>query len=145
TLVQFTTSGALDGTFGSGGLASAIYPVGFNFDTFTGSFVSLSAIALQSNGEVVAVGSVENDTPTSFTTSFLATRFLASGAVDTTFGSGGWVTGQDPASAVLVQKDGSIVTVGSMFNPNQLIYDYWLAEFNSNGSLVFSVKHKHSP
>src|SRR5262249_10318223 len=144
-----TTGGALDGTFGSGGRASASYPVGFNADTGVGSFVSLSAIALQSNGEVVAVGTVENDTPTSFTTSFLATRFLASGAVATTFGSGGWATanfsGMDTASAVLVQKDGRIVAVGYTGDLNQLVYDYALAEFSSDGSLVFSVKHKHSP
>ena len=70
-------------------------------------------IALQADGKFVVAGNNNGD--------FALVRFLGSGALDTSFASGGQLRvdffgGFDSANDVLVQPDGKIVAVGSASN-----------------------------
>src|SRR5438270_545164 len=75
---------------------------------------------------------------------------LSAGALDTTFGSGGLVTGPSaqatnprtalpasPVSAVVVQPDGKIITGGYLNTATKSgsISDFALVRYNANGSL----------
>jgi len=99
------TPGALDSSFGTAGAAA------------TGSATRLFAAAVQSDGDVVAVG--EGGTGSS--ARVLVARFTASGALDGAFGRGGIAQGPavptalgagSLARAVAIQPDGKIVIVG---------------------------------
>jgi len=72
-----------------------------------------NGIALQADGKIVIAGSSNGD--------FALVRFLASGALDTSFASGGQLRidffgGFDSANDVRVQPDGKIVAAGSVSN-----------------------------
>jgi uncharacterized delta-60 repeat protein len=143
-LAQFTASGAVDTSFGNDGLALASSDSGPNQVS-----LSLSAIALQPDGDVVVVGTATSFLPTGPAGAFVVTRFQANGSVDSTFGSDGWVTVGfsggvlDAATAVLVNADGTIVVAGYTRDPNSLPYDYALLELNPDGSLVWGNQHRN--
>ena len=91
-VARYNTNGSLDTTFGTGGIAtiSSIEDV------------PLTAIALQTDGAIVATGSN------------IVVRYLSTGVLDSTFGTGGIVSlGNDfpgePTTGVLVQPDGKIL------------------------------------
>src|ERR1700761_1275758 len=99
TITTMTTNaaaaaGSLDPTFGNGGVSTITIP-GNNSGIVNGA-------VLQSDGKIVVQGS------------FGVARVLPSGAIDTTFGSGGFA--QAPASsnfgAVGLQADGKILVAG---------------------------------
>ena len=98
-------SGFLDPTFGMGG--RVLTDFGASLEN------AARAVAAQADGKLVVAGSVSNGT----TTDFALARYLANGALDTTFGMGGRVTTafgpNSGARAVTVQADGKIVAVGS--------------------------------
>ncbi|HYV56777.1 MAG TPA: hypothetical protein VE911_04490 [Candidatus Nitrosopolaris sp.] len=107
TLAQFTSSGTLDPSFGTGGVSSVT--------PFTSSSNEVVRIALQTDGKIVGAGAISglNDPP-----DVLLTRFLPDGSLDSSFGSGGVVrtllTSQDQAFAVAIQpSDGGILVAGS--------------------------------
>lgn len=78
-LVQLTAAGALDATFGTGGIR-----------TLSGSTdTRVRDAALQSDGKVVLVGACDGCEVSNQNDSFVA-RFLTDGAVDPEFGDGGW-------------------------------------------------------
>ena len=95
--------GDLDQSFGAGGVATT--PVGGG-----GAF----AVALQSDGKIVAAGSGF------FSTRFAVVRYLPTGLLDPTFGSGGFILALPPGAAsgvarsVAVQPDGRIVVAGEV-------------------------------
>jgi uncharacterized delta-60 repeat protein len=104
-VARYNTNGSLDTSFGTSGIVSipSIEDVPF------------TAVALQSDGKIVAVG--EN---------FVA-RFLSTGVLDSAFGTGGIVSlGNDfigaPTQGVVVQPNGSI-----------LVADRYLIRFLSDG------------
>ena len=106
-LARFTTSGALDPTFGNHGLAS-LPATGAPFPGSIGR-----AVAVQSDGKIVVVGS---SGPTGGG-GLLVERFTASGRPDSGFGKGGalnLLTG-DLANgfAVAIQPDGKILAAGA--------------------------------
>lgn len=75
------------------------------------------ALALQSDGKIVAAGGVKQCGGINCE-DFLVARFNADGSVDTSFGVGGQVNtdffgGFDTANAVAIQPDGKIVAAGS--------------------------------
>ncbi len=121
--------GALDGTFGSGGIASG--PAGARFFGST----------VQSDGKLIAVG--ETGAPNA--ADLVVKRFTASGAPDSTFGSGGIVAGPTINSggivgsvgrAVAVQSDGKLVVVGGATGPDGSGQLGILVErFNASGGL----------
>jgi len=135
-VVRYLPNGNLDSTFGSGGVAQT---------SFSDFFSPANALALQSDGKIVAAG--EERSPTGSPDAFAVARFTANGKLDSTFGNGGKVTteffnpplagAQEAADAVLVQPDGKILVGGSArqgqnrFAPTMTA----IARYNSNGSL----------
>ena len=124
-LVRYTRNGRLDSTFGTGGKVVA---------TFDSNGDNLSAIALQTDGKIVAAGSIHG-------TAFLVARFNADGSRDQTFGNNGNVVttfGDRTASAadVVLQADGKIIVVGvSGAGPYSELNDFALARYNADGNL----------
>jgi uncharacterized delta-60 repeat protein len=106
---RLSTSGVLDGAFGSGGAVT----VPFN----TGGFQSGSAnaVALKPDGKIVLAGFAQvSDTASDFA----AARLSAAGTLDGSFGSGGQTTFAfgsqfDQARGVAIQSDGKIVLAGT--------------------------------
>ncbi len=108
-LARFNADGSLDRSFGNNGQALLSRAV----DTAP---VNISAIALQPDGKIVAVG--EPTLADSVDVKFWFLRFLANGRLDPTFGNGGIVIlnmpnaqGSIPTSLAL-QPDGRILAGG---------------------------------
>ncbi len=142
-LARYNPDGTLDDSFGTGGVVTT------NTETF-----GVAAIALQPNGQIVAVGSTLNTGDSDYGTIFLVARFNADGSLDSSFGSGGIVTTQlpntapssetpilDTATSVLIEADGKIVVGGqvqyqytSPIVPAGLPY-VALVRYNASGTL----------
>jgi uncharacterized delta-60 repeat protein len=126
-VARYTTFGSLDSSFGSFGLATA---------TFTNALqAAVQSLAVQDDGRIVAAGSVQRNT----TTSFALARFNSNGFLDPSFGTGGTVTTSFPGfdnasgSSLAVQLDGAIVVAGSVYNgisPEQ----FGLARYDGDGN-----------
>jgi uncharacterized delta-60 repeat protein len=115
--VAASTPGSLDPTFGNGGIA--LTPGGGATD----------AIA-QPNGDIVV------------STGTGVARFLPTGKLDTTFGSGGQAsagfTGGEGLQGIALQPDGKIIWVGSQNTPGFTpfgTFEFAVARFNANGTL----------
>jgi len=108
-LVRFNPDGSIDTTFGTRGGAIT----GFPNTTLTAAF----AVTLQTNGDVVAAGQAGNNNPPA--ESFALARYVASGKLDSTFGTGGRVTTGFGSNAnafitsIVLQSDGKIVVAGT--------------------------------
>ena len=123
-LVRYTSSGTLIGT------TTASF--------FSGGISSPSAVAVQSNGDILVVGTAQ--TGIDAAQQFGIARFKPNGQLDVTFGDGGLVTtapsGPFPApSAVIVQPNGQILVGGfvngsGVHKPGQTV----VVRYNSNGS-----------
>ncbi len=126
-VLQFNSDGTLDTNFASGGAF-----------TFQGTgFDSISAIAVQSDGKIIAAGSSSGDT-----SDYIVFRLNADGSLDSSFGTNGMATihfggnSADFAEGVLIQPDGKIVVGGTTsVNSQTTGQDFGLARLNSNGSL----------
>jgi uncharacterized delta-60 repeat protein len=131
-LARYNTDGSQDTAFGTRGIVT----------TALGSQNSIQAIAIQSDGKVLAAGWVYQ----SQNYDFALTRYTTSGSLDNAFGSKGVVTTNftgsgrsgsfDYATAIVVQSDGKIVLAGTtttkVVPANNNIA---LVRYNSNGSL----------
>ncbi|MBC7465012.1 MAG: hypothetical protein H7256_03380 [Bdellovibrio sp.] len=120
SVIRYTTAGVLDGTFGSGGIATT---------TFGGATTQATAMTLQSDGKIVIAGFAV----VGGSTDFASVRLATTGALDTTFNGSGKLTidiglnsySSDNAYAVLAQADGKIVLAGDAstdFFTNYAIY-----------------------
>ena len=122
--VRYNLDGTLDPTFGIGGVATID----------VGLFDEAFAVAIQSDGKIVAAGATA---PSGFCCQFALARYNSDGSPDTSFGVGGVVTtsfgGLTEAFAVAIQADGKIVAAGSTFSP--FISSFALARYNVDGSL----------
>ena len=124
-LARYNRNGRLDSTFGTGG------KVVVRFNSVSDY---LFAVALQSDGKIVAAGSTRG-------AAFLLARFNADGSLDQAFGTNGSVEttfGDQTAagSAIVVQADSKIIVVGvSGAGPYSELNDFALARYNSDGSL----------
>ena len=103
TLARYTPTGALDGTFGTGGIVS----------TQSGSSSSPSSVSLTPSGYIVAGGSVTNFS----NLDGLVTRYTPSGTLDTTYADFGRQTitygpATDSINGLAVQPDGRVVVAG---------------------------------
>jgi uncharacterized delta-60 repeat protein len=143
SVAQFTANGALDDSYGTGGVASVSFGGNPNY-----TFVTLTGMTLQPDGKVVVVGinySFDPNTGIEVSAEDVMARFTAAGIVDTSFGNGGTVdtgiNGSGSGPVALLQKDGAIVIAVSTYDPVTQVYDYVLEAFNSDGTLVFG-KHK---
>jgi uncharacterized delta-60 repeat protein len=124
TLARYTASGALDASFGTGGVAeNDLGPVG------------VEGLALQPDGKFVAAGRA---TLPGFASDFAVERANADGSLDPGFGSGGKVithlgSGEAFAVAVVIQSDGKIVAAGNFFG--NFGGGFALVRYNPDGSL----------
>jgi uncharacterized delta-60 repeat protein len=110
-VMRLTASGSLDTGFGNGGKATT---------DFSPSFLdSVSALALQADGKIVAAGSRTFDSPAAGGGDFALARFNPNGTLDGSFDGDGKLTvdffgSSDFATNVAVQSDGKIVVGGSV-------------------------------
>jgi uncharacterized delta-60 repeat protein len=105
-VIRYLPTGALDTTFGAGGVAYVASPVG-------GACVNAAAVAVQNDGKIVVAGdgrTCDGSTPGE------VARLLSDGRPDTSFASDGVATIPHPMlswlSGLAVQEDGRIVVGG---------------------------------
>jgi uncharacterized delta-60 repeat protein len=127
-LARLNSDGSIDTSFGSNGKVLTDF---FGID-------EASAVAIQSDGKIVAAGYTFNYSTTS--EDFALARYNSDGSLDSTFGSGGRVTTdfgryRDRISAIVIQPDSKIVAVGITADLVPIVYDFALARYNPNGSL----------
>jgi uncharacterized delta-60 repeat protein len=133
-LVRYNTDGSLDNSFGTDGM---VY-IDFS-DEVEGSSDVLSALAIQPDGKIVAVGSVYDDF--SFGYNMGIARVNTDGSLDGSFSGNGKQTirfnetGFDQAYAVAIQADKKIVVAGSTILESTLQSAFALARLNTDGSL----------
>lgn len=124
-LARLTALGTLDMGFGASGRATVAVGSGDS---------AIAAVAIQSSGAIVSVGSAKNGNAPAFGLS----RHASNGALDTTFsGTGQMNLGfggiSDRGQAVAVQPDGKILVAGDSFNGTD--QDGAVARLNSDGTL----------
>jgi uncharacterized delta-60 repeat protein len=126
TLVRYTPNGALDTSFGTGGVLM----------TNISAINSVVKVVLQPDGKIVLA--CDPLDPATNSWEFMTARFNANGTADTTFGSGGEVTTHlgtsDQIGGVTLQGDGKIVVSGSEGDSTSPLALY-LLRYNADGSL----------
>ncbi len=120
--LTFAAPGDLDPTFGIGG------------KVITGGGLNVAqAMAIQSDGKIVAAGSSYNGTRNDFA----VVRYNTDGSLDTSFGGTGIVItpvgNSSGASSVAIQSDGKIVAAGGSYNGTR--NDFAIVRYNTDGSL----------
>ncbi|HXE99728.1 MAG TPA: delta-60 repeat domain-containing protein [Solirubrobacterales bacterium] len=129
-LARYNTNGTLDTSFSADGKQNT--DVG-------GAFDGATAMALQGDGKIVAVGFAG---ATSAAHDFALARYDTDGSLDTSFSGDGKQTtdfgGLDGASGVALQGDGKIVAVGTADESGvaqMALTKMALARYNTDGSL----------
>ena len=124
-VARFLPDGNLDPSFGSG--------AGFVRTTFVENNTAL-AVALQPDGKIVTVGSLQGFHPNPAT--LLLTRFMPDGGMDNTFNGTGFVMAPAvewfTAGAVAIQSDGRILVAGGT-GPGLYSKHFTVARFLPNG------------
>ena len=118
-LVSYNIDGTLDNAFGIHGGVTTPFPGNILARAF--------AVALQRNGDIVAVG--QTALTESGPSDFALARYNPDGSVDTTFGNSGFVstpfgTSVAFANTVLIQIDGKIIAVGKSNNGTTTLARY---------------------
>jgi uncharacterized delta-60 repeat protein len=139
-VARYNTDGSLDTTFGTGGKVETTFGKE-NQD-------SVRAIAIQSDGKIIAVGGTNSlvGTRASYN-SFAIARYNTNGTLDTSFGPNhnGLITttiqGNDFAFGVVIQPDGKIVVAGSASSAPSTTNSEALVRYNSDGTLDTSFGH----
>lgn len=123
-LTRYLPNGALDTSFGGGGIVTTTIGAGDSF---------INGLALQTDGKLVAVGVSYNGLDTDFTLA----RYLPNGTLDPSFGFGGIVITDssltDDLRAVVIQPDGKIVVGGNSGPPN--LGQFTVVRYLTNGTL----------
>jgi len=122
-LACYNAAGALDSSFGTGGLATT--PIGAGSSGDYGY-----AVAIQSDGKILMAGYAKNGTDHDFAVA----RYTSTGSLDVSFDSDGMVitavgSGDDIGYTIAIQSDSKILVAGESGN------DFALVRYNSNGSL----------
>lgn len=124
TIVRYNTDGALDTSFDGDGIVTT--ELGSTNDT-------ASSVAIQSDGKIIAAGSLSNG----FESDFAVVRYNTNGSLDASFDGDGIATTPIGTSAdadgVVIQTDGKIVAVGSTLTGTN--FNYAVVRYNANGSL----------
>lgn len=99
-VARYNGDGTLDTSFGTGGFTTTDFSGGIDF---------ASSLVLRSDGKLVVAGGISFD--------FGLARYDADGALDASFGTGGFVTtdfavDSDSALALVAQSDGRLVAAG---------------------------------
>ena len=138
-LARYTSSGALDSTFGSGGIVTT--PIIGALDA------AAAALAVQPlDGKIVVAGLAGNASTNVWDVALL--RYHADiatgtpGTLDASFGGGDGIVTTDIgsssnyANAVALQADGKIVVAGNAFaNPSANTSDFAVLRYNADGTL----------
>lgn len=121
-LVRYNTNGSIDTTFGTNGIVTTNFGSGSD---------SITHLALQTDGKIIAVGSVT----IGGSVDFGLARYNSNGSLDNSFGTNGLVTTligtTDIPRAVLIQSDGKIVAIGQANIAG--INEIALVRYNTNG------------
>jgi uncharacterized delta-60 repeat protein len=132
-LQRYNANGTLDTTFGTGGTV---------IQAFSGGSLLLNGIAVDSSGNIVAVG--WGDPSGLPSVSFLVARFTSSGTLDTmSFGNGnGYVNtgvnaslGNNGANAVTIEANGDIAAAGSSQADSTGVGQFTIVEYTPSGAL----------
>jgi uncharacterized delta-60 repeat protein len=122
-VARYTSAGALDATFGTGGIVT----------TLIGSECTATSVYLQADGGIVVGGYAT----VNGTSQFVVARYTTTGVLDGTFGSGGIVTTsiQNGAyvNSILVQPNQQILAGGSSLS--NVARQFALARYNPVGTL----------
>ncbi len=128
-LARYNSNGTLDKTFNTSGKIPGIVitsPEVFNIEAYYAIF---SALAIQSNGKIVAAGYYINEDEPS---RMIIARYNADGTIDTIFGDNGRALGDEGfVSYVFVKSNGDIV-VGFEDTEKNMKFTV----FNSSGKLI---------
>jgi len=129
-LARYNADGSLDGTFGAGGRVTS---------HLGGPHDDCYSLALLPDGKILAGGQVYDGTSEY---DFALARYNTSGALDSTFGSGGWVTtdfGRNSLGrSLLLLPDGLGGVAGLLlagYATDGVNADFALARYTLNGSL----------
>lgn len=122
-LLRYDANGAIDVTFGAGGLVV----------NDQNSIFYTNALVLQPDGRVTLAGTCFGNTP-----DFCAQRYNANGTLDTTFGTAGKATTavggvDDYATAIALQPDAKLVVAGNCTGVNNR--DFCAVRYHSDGTL----------
>ena len=122
-VAKYTSTGALDASFGGDGIA---------FASVSGTSVSAKALSLDSSGRPVIAGILSGASQ-----EFFVARFTTAGALDTTFSGDGSTSvdfGEDSSNATALAHlpDGRIAVSGSYFGDHQ---DFAVALLTAAGDL----------
>lgn len=127
-LARYDTDGSLDQTFGSGGEVT----------TRIGSSAAAAALAVQSNGKIIAAGSAFSDKALQIR-HFALVRYERNGILDPSFGQNGKITtaftNDDGIQGVVTFPDGKIVAAGTTLTRRGARFRFALARYMSDGSL----------
>ncbi len=123
TILRYNLNGALDATFGAGGVVAA--------DLFTGAD-AIDGVAVQGDGKVVIVANGSSDLGDR---GQILARYGANGALDATFNGGKVTLGLGATDGrvedLVVQPDSKIVVVGT----SQTGASFVVRRFNANGTV----------
>jgi uncharacterized delta-60 repeat protein len=136
-LARFNADGSPDTSFGVGG-GRVITDMGSGLRQ-----EEALAVAIQPDGKIVVVGHTAIDAAPpapDLPPTFAIARYNSDGSLDTSFGTGGRVSGNvnGIARAVAIQPDGKIVLAGEFelqLSNGTFVSDFTVARFNANGSL----------
>jgi uncharacterized delta-60 repeat protein len=128
SLVRYNPNGTLDLTFNTTGKVLTDF-------TGSGSYDTLQALAIQSDGKIVATG----DSFANGRSNFAMARYTTTGILDGAFNATGKVltsfaSGNASAQDVVIQSDGKIVAAGSFDDGNREGPDFALARYNTDGT-----------
>lgn len=128
-IVRFNSNGSLDGSFGSGDKVNSPASLATHHD--------VGGLAIQGDGKILIAGPTGTDSSNS---SLTVLRYLPSGTLDATFGSGGVVVhnlspfGFDIVQGIALLPSASIV-VGHQGEGEPGFYDFSLVRLNSAGAI----------
>lgn len=122
-IARFNSNGSTDNSFDDDG--RVIMPIGPSYERIT-------ALALQSDGKIVAAGVINNGSDDDIAVA----RYNPDGSADYSFGTNGIVitpigtgsTAYDQANAVTIQPDGKIIVAGYSYT------DFAVVRYNTDGS-----------
>jgi uncharacterized delta-60 repeat protein len=111
-IARYNTNGSLDNTFGSAGVV---------ITTIQNNHDAANAVAIQSDGKIVAAGGADSNG--------VIVRYNSNGSLDNSFGTGGIALSTAAGFNTLdIQSDGKILAAGAY---NQ----FFVQRYNSNGTL----------
>jgi uncharacterized delta-60 repeat protein len=121
-LARYNSDGSLESTFGSGGKVTT---------DFSSSDDTGNGLVIQSGGSITVAG-ITGSAATG--TRFAVVRYTSTGALDTSFGSGGKATASfgnqiNNAFDIAAQPDGKVVVAGGTADFTRGITDFALARF----------------